>query len=127
MSSTWTTEAFGLPADPFGSPVVTNPSLDPGVEGIFGYAEYSPTLLLGDLNADHVVDDQTILPEEFYTVPDDPLEVGMTPGSGGGDAFDIAWAIDPATGKSANLPGFDFIRITSAVNVAFVALGEKSA
>jgi len=46
----------------------------------------------------------------------DPFEVGMTPGSGGGDAFDIAWAIDPATGLPADLPGFDFIRITTAVN-----------
>lgn len=126
LSGMWTTEAYELPGDLFGPPVVTNPSLDPGVEGIIGYAEYSPTLLLGDLDADNVVDDPTIPPEEFYTVPDDPLEVGMTPGSGGGDAFDIAWAIHPATGKSANLPGFDFIRITTAVNVVFGALGEKS-
>lgn len=126
-SGMWTTWAYELPPELFGAPVVTNPSLEPGVEGIFGYAEYSPTFLLGDLDADNVVDDPTIPSEEFYTVPDDPFAVGMTPGSGGGDTFDIAWAIDVATGKSANLPGFDFIRITTAVNVVFGALGEKSA
>lgn len=126
-SGTWTTEAYELPADLFGTPVVTNPSDDPDVEGIFGYAEYSPTLRLGDLDGDGAIDDPAISPEEFYTVPDDPLVVGMTPGSGGGDAFDIAWAIDPATGELADLPGFDFIRITSAVNVVLGPLGERSA
>ncbi len=52
----------------------------------------------------------------FYTRPDNPFVVGLTPGSGGGDAFDIAWAIDPVTGESAGLDGFDFIRITVGVN-----------
>ena len=127
FSGVWTTSGYLLPLDVFGVPLVTNPSSDPAVEGIFGYAEYSPTLLLGDLDADNAVDDPNILPEEFYTVPDDPLAVGITPGSGGGDAFDIAWAIDPATGKSANLPGFDFIRITTAVNVVLGVIGEMSA
>ena len=127
LSGMWTTEAYELPAALFGPPVVTNPSTDPSVEGIFGYAEYSPTLLLGDLDADNVVDDPTILPEEFYTVPDDPLTVGMTAGSGGGDAFDIAWAIDPITGDAAELYGFDFIRLTSAVDSVSPILGEKSA
>ena len=126
LSGTWTTEAYELPADVFGPPVVTNPSTDPSVDGIFGYAEYSPTLRLGDLDGDNAVDDPTIMPEEFYTVPDDPLSVGITPDSGGGDAFDIAWAIDPETGLPAKLPGFDFIRITTAVNIVAGILGEKS-
>ena len=65
-------------------------------------------------------------PEDFYTVPDDPFEVGITPGSGGGDAFDVAWAIDPASGQSAELDGFDFIRITNGVNYVVEGLGEIS-
>ena len=71
--------------------------------------------------------------EDFYTRPDDPLEVGITPGSGGGDAFDIAWATDPLTGLPADLPGFDFIRLTTAVDAVDFgnpdqpALYEKSA
>lgn len=127
LSGLWTTEAYELPAGLFGSLVVTNPSSDPAVEDIFGYVEYTPTLLLGDLDADNVVDDSTTSPGEFYTIPDDPLAVGMTPGSGGGDAVDIAWAIDPVTGKPAKLPGFDFIRITTAVHAFSGPLGEKSA
>ena len=55
------------------------------------------------------------------------MSVGITAGSGGGDAFDIAWAIDPETSLPAKLHGFDFIRITSAVNVVAGLLGEKSA
>ncbi len=123
---TWTTAAYELAVDVFGQPVVTNPSLDPDLEGIFGYAEYSSTQRLGDLDGDGAVDDPTLPPEAFYTVPDDPLSVGVTTGSGGGDAFDIAWAIDPDTGLPAELPGFDFIRLTSAVDVVAGVLGEKS-
>ncbi len=123
----WTTRAFELPADLFGSPVVVNPSPDMGVEGIFGYADYSPTLLLGDLDGDDVVDQSATLPDRFYTVPDDSLTVGVTPGSGGGDAFDIAWAVDPETGLPADLPGFDFIRLTTAVDVVTMFFAEKSA
>jgi len=123
---TWTTAGYGLPADVFGLPAVTNPSVDPDVEGIFGYAEYSPTQLLGDLDGDGVVDDPSVPSVTFYTVPDDPLVVGITEGSGGGDAFDVAWAIDPQTGLPAALPGFDFIRLTSAVDVVAGILGEKS-
>ena len=62
----------------------------------------------------------------FYTVPDDPLTVGITPGSGGGDAFDIAWAIDPDTGLPADLPGFDSIRITNPTDMILPLFKEKS-
>lgn len=124
---TWTTQAYELPVELFGAPVVVNPSGDSGVEGIFGYAEYSPTLLLGDTDANGSVDDPAIAPEEFYTVPDDPLTVGISPGAGGGDAFDIVWAIDPDTMLPANLPGFDFIRLTTAIDIIAGGFGEKSA
>ena len=122
---TWTTSAYLLP-ELFDEWIVENPAEDPDVEGIFGYGEYTPTLVLGDLDVDNIVDDSLITPEEFYTVPDDPLTVGISPGSGGGDAFDIAWAIDAETGEPAGLNGFDFIRITNPTNVVSGILGEKS-
>ena len=78
----------------------------PPKEGVFGYADLSPTLQLGDLDADNVVDDPNADPNDFYTRPDDPLRVGITMGAGGGDAFDIGWAIDAADGSPANLAGF---------------------
>lgn len=123
----WDTHAYELPVSLFGQLLVENPSSDATKEGVLGYADYSPTLRLGDLNADDVVDDETRLPHEFYTVPDDPRTVGMSCGSGGGDAFDIAWAIDPQTQEPANLPGFDFIRLTTAVHALLDLVGEKSA
>ncbi len=127
---TWSTYAYELPAKLFSLLIVRNPSENSEIEGIFGYAEYSPTLLLGDLDANNNVDDPTMTDEDFYTVPDDPHTIGISPGSGGGDAFDIAWAIDPVTGEAANLEGFDFIRLTTAVFVDLNLVGpvgEKSA
>lgn len=123
----WTTQAFALPSGAFGASVVVNPAFEAGAEGILGYADYSPTLVLGDLDGDDEVDDPALTPEEFYTVPDNPFAVGITAGSGGGDAFDIAWAIDPADGEPADLPGFHFIRLTTAVAVVSPVFGEKSA
>jgi hypothetical protein len=123
----WPTDDYALPTDLFGADVVENPNAGTEVEGIYGYAEYAPTLLLGDTDSDNLVDDFAVTPEMFYTVPDDPFEVGITPGSGGGDAFDIAWAIDPLTGEPAHLSGFDFIRLTTAVNSVSPIFGEKSA
>jgi hypothetical protein len=121
------TYAYLLPLNPFGAMVVVNPVAGTENEGIFGYAEYSPTLFLGDMDGDDAIDDENVTAEEFYTVPDDPFEVGMTPGSGGGDAFDIAWAVDAATGEPAELGGFDFIRLTTPLHVILPAIGEKSA
>ncbi|GAF88515.1 unnamed protein product, partial [marine sediment metagenome] len=125
-SGTWTTSAYELPPDLFAQLVIENPSPDEGIEGIYGYAEYTPTLVLGDTDVDNIVDDPFATPETFYTAPDDPLVVGITLGSGGGDAFDIAWAIDVDTGQPADLPGFDFIRITNPTNVILPFFNEKS-
>ncbi|MBI4716779.1 MAG: hypothetical protein HY763_03165 [Planctomycetes bacterium] len=122
---TWTTTGFLLPPEAFGEMILMNPGSS-GAEGIFGYADYSPTLLLGDRDGDDIIDDEEVTPEDFYTVPDDPLAPGMSPRAGGGDAFDIAWAVDPSTGQPAHLPGFDFLRITSAVYALHGALGETS-
>jgi hypothetical protein len=85
-------------------------------ELLVGYADCAPVLALpaGERA------------ERFYTVADDPARVGIDPGSGGGDAFDIAWALNPATGQPAGLAGFDFIRITSAVDAFSALFGEVS-
>ena len=120
------TPPITLPLPPeFDGPILEN-NTGTTTEPYFGYADMSPTLLLGDTNADDIVDDPAMLPEDFYTVPDDPMTTDIDPGSGGGDAFDIAWAIDPATGDPANLGGFDFIRITTAVDSINGSLGEVS-
>jgi prepilin-type N-terminal cleavage/methylation domain-containing protein/prepilin-type processing-associated H-X9-DG protein len=76
----------------------------------WGYAELNPTLAPVDDN---------------YVRPDDPRTVGVTPGSGGGDAFDIAWAID-ASGALANRASFDFIRLTTLVDRNLQSVGEAS-
>ena len=52
--------------------------------------------------------------------------VGISAGSGGGDAFDIAWAIDAQTGTPAPLTSFDFIRITTPTDVVLPLFFEKS-
>ncbi len=95
-------------------------------EDFFALTDLTPTLLLGDLDADNVVEDPSLDPAAFYTRPDNPRVVGVTPGSGGGDAFDIAWAIDPATGEPAQLPSFDFVRISTSVDRVVGPLGEVS-
>lgn len=129
------TGAFELPAQ-FNPSVIVNPGgADATAEAHWGYGDMSPTMLLGDMTGalgdagENLLSDPEDLPgidpALFYTVPDDPMEVGVTPGSGGGDAFDIASAVDPETGAPAGLDGFDFIRISTGVDVVG-ALGEKS-
>jgi len=126
-SGQWTTTGYLLPAEIFALPVVTNPrGLGAEEEGIYGYADMSPTLILGDTDGDNIVDDPDVTPERFYTTPDDPFTVGISPGSGGGDAIDIAWAVDPLTGEPAGLTSVDFVRITTAVNAVNGVLGEVS-
>ncbi len=126
-SGVWTTEGYRLPPAVFDVLVLENPNgLDAEEEGVFGYADLTPTLILGDLDADNIVDDPDITPAQFYVVPDDPFEVGMTPGSGGGDALDIAWAIDPETGQASGMDGFDFIRITNGVDFIAAIFNESS-
>jgi len=127
--STFITTSFALPAL-FDVQILENPNGPAAtLEGVRNYADHTPTLILGDLNADNIVDAPpgSITPEEFYTSPDNPWIVGITHASGGGDAFDIAWAIDPLTNLPANLKGFDFIRITNGINFIGGAIGEISA
>jgi hypothetical protein len=112
--SAYTTTTFLLPLSAIDDP------------GALAYADRSPTLLLGDLDGDDLVDDPGADPAVFYATPDNPFAIGVDPGAGGGDAFDIAWAVDPATGRRVNLRGFDFIRLTSGVDGAQGVFGEVS-
>lgn len=131
----WTTSGFRLPADPFESgPVLNNPNGGGAVtEGVWGYADCTPVLALGDTDGDNIPDDPSISPEDFYTLPDDPLAVGVTTwldgGGGGGDAVAIDWAVDPATFAPPTPPldAFDFIRITTGAVFIHPQLGEISA
>jgi len=69
------------------------------ITSLGGYADISPTLILGDLDGDNE-DTIAMDPVDFYTVPDrhsDPFDTStwvIDPGSGGGDAFDIKWAVE---------------------------------
>jgi hypothetical protein len=124
-----------------GQIVLVNPNYDDedpnndSQEGYWGYAEYMPTVLIGDRDANNNNEEEgdvnDMLPELFYTNPDDPMTVGITAGSGGGDAFDIAWAVDESTWLPATLNSFRYIRITTAVDLYFdddlYGLGEISA
>jgi hypothetical protein len=76
----------------------------------WGYAEMNPTL-------SPYLDN--------YVRPDDPQTVGMTRRCGGGDAFDIAWAVD-AQGHPAGIKQFHFIRLTAFISRTFGALGTAS-
>jgi hypothetical protein len=73
---------------------------------LWGYADLSPVL-----SSPAGID-----PTNWFTIPDDPVLAGIDTGTCGGDAFDIDWAVDPATGASANMSGFRYIRITTGVD-----------
>ncbi len=107
-----------LPLPPqLNGPVLQAPAGWPAdTDFIFGYADASPRAPL-PAGAD---------PARFYTIPDDPTSIGIDPGTAGGDAFDIAWAVIPGTLDRANLTGFDFIRITTGPNVPAGLFGEVS-
>lgn len=128
-SFVWSTTTHRLPTAVFGgSAVLSNPhGQEATTEGVWGYADHTPTLLLGDMNGDNQIEDIEIAPEDFYTVPDDPMVVGISAGSGGGDAFDIAWAVDAATGQPAALDRINFVRITNPVDALLGPVGEWSA
>lgn len=84
---------------------ITDDLDESGYYRLFGYADLSPVLALPS-GSD---------PQEFCALPATPPQPGRYQGKYGGDAFDIQWAMDPATGQAA-LTGFRFIRITTAVD-----------
>jgi len=100
--------------------------MPPSGTALVGHADVSPVLVRGDLDGNNTVDTPGIAPEDFYTVPDNPWVFGVDPGSGGGDAFDIAWAVDPITGDRVNLDGFDFLRVSTGIDADQGSLGEVS-
>lgn len=104
--------------------VLSNPAAG-GVQGVYGYADCSPTLALGDLDGDNLPDRPDIDPAWQYTLPSDPRRTDSAPFSGGGDAVDIAWAVAP-DGTPSGLDRIDFIRIRTGVHAARNVLGEVS-
>lgn len=126
----WSVQAYRLTDAAFATHVLVNTSASgPGdPEQVFGYADLMPTMALGDYDGDGLPDDPTSppTPASFYTVPDDPMTVGVSPGSGGGSAIRISWAVDPATGVAADLDRVDFVRMTTGVGVVSPLLGEVS-
>ncbi len=58
-------------------------------------------------------------------LPDNPFEPGITPGAAGGDAFDLAWAVD-AAGAPVRLARADFVRIRCAVDAVRPVIGRVS-
>jgi hypothetical protein len=122
----WPVSGFMLPSPPFGPSALLANTLTTGAEQVWGYADLAPTLLLGDTHADNTQADPDADPARFYTIPDDPLAVGIDPGSGGGSAISIGWAVDPDTMLPANLDRIDFVRITTGVNAVDPILGEIS-
>ena len=83
----------------------SNPSYIQSYHRAFGYA------------------DNTLMGDGAPTVPDNPYTKAIE--GGGGDAFDIDWAVD-ALGNSVHLSGIDFIKIYTAVNADAGWLGEVS-
>ena len=97
----------GFPAPPF--------PLEPHYYGWFepeipwGYADCTPT-------------DNTGNP----LVPDNPLSLGIDPGSAGGDAMDLDWAVDWVTGLPVHLKEAHFVRITHALDAFHPIFGKSS-
>jgi len=110
-------------------------------ERIWGYLDVTPTLKLGDMSgADGAGDNSLSDPEDyppseypnmkaeyFYTTPDTHGDLFIDAGSGGGDAIDIAWAVDPSTGVQANLDHIDFVRLTNCTKKVEGGLGDTDA
>lgn len=96
-----------------------------------GLADATPMVLLGDTDADGLVDWPGVAPEMFYGRPADPFSVDPVRrwrGGGGGDGFAIEWAIDPVTGlaPSPRLGGFELIRVSTAAEGSVGLFGEVS-
>jgi hypothetical protein len=111
------------PGEPFyllrGRPDPGTPPVFPLPESFFGAIDHRRTPMLG--YADVTPTDGRGDP----LLPDDPLVDGITPGSAGGDAFDLSWAVD-AQGRPVTLDHADFVRITHALNVNHPLFGPST-
>ncbi len=85
-------------------------TMNDGIDANWGYADLSPTF------APYL---------DNYVRPDDNTAVGATPRSGGGDGFDIAWAIKP-DGLPAGITEFHFIRFTTLIARNIMGIGPSS-
>ncbi|MFW5769639.1 MAG: hypothetical protein ACOCYA_06250, partial [Spirochaetota bacterium] len=104
-------------------------------ETCYGYADSTPTLLLGDFSGadgggnDNSLDDPEDYPEidpvYFYTVPDSHETPGIDAGSGGGNAVKLEWAVDPADFSPAELDEISWIRVVSG-SLSTGSLGDYS-
>lgn len=100
----------------------------------WGYCDVTPALLLGDLTGEDgnggnstgdAEDYPGIDPVYFYTVPDTHGDLGIDPGSGGGDAIKLEWAVAPDTFEPVTLGRVSWIKIASATLLTGI-LGEYS-
>jgi hypothetical protein len=111
------------PGEPFyllrGRPDPGAPPRFPLPESLFGAIDHRQTMMLG--YADVTPTDGRGDP----LLPDDPLVDGITPGSAGGDAFDLSWAVD-TEGRPVALDHADFIRVTHALNVNHPLFGPST-
>jgi hypothetical protein len=111
------------PDEPFyllrGRPDPGIPARFPLTESLFGVIDLRTTPFLG--YADVTPTDGAGDP----LMPNDPRSPGIAPGSAGGDAFDLSWAVD-AEGRSVTLTHADFVRITHALDARHPALGASS-
>jgi hypothetical protein len=111
------------PGEPFyllrGRPDPGAPPRFPLPDSLFGAIDHRQTMMLG--YADVTPTDGRGDP----LLPDDPLVDGITPGSAGGDAFDLSWAVD-AEGRPVALDHADFIRVTHALNVNHPLFGPST-
>ena len=102
-----------------------------------GYADVTPTLILGDMSgasgdssSDNSIRNSEDYPEidpvYFYTTPDPPGDRTIDAGSGGGDAIDMDWAVDPETFLSVSLDEISWIKIVGATTLYDETLGDYS-
>jgi hypothetical protein len=67
----------------------------------------------GENRLDNAEDYPGIEAVYFYTVPDTHGDSKIDPGSGGGNAIDIAWAVDPSDFSAAGLDRVTWIKVVS--------------
>ncbi len=82
-------------------PFVGNVVTSTNNEIVWGYADTNPTMASYRDN---------------YVRPDNPFAIGIDVGTGGGDAFDIGWAVDE-NGNPAGIDEFNFLRISTIPNI----------
>ena len=94
------------------------------------YGEYSPVLMLGDINGDNIVEIPDMNPEDFYTVPDRLCYEGDEPSylvdaySGGGDASDLREAVVQSSPGVPLVDAFGHMHYVYLDKVDFVRLRD---